>query len=104
MRIKFAEAGGDAARLFVVEDGVVDAGDRSDLAHGAGAEDFVGLVNFVLGDVSYFDGDVVLPAEVKHGEAGDAFGAGFGGGGFDEAIADEEDVGGVGLGEIAFGI
>ena len=61
-------------------------------------------MDFFLGDVSYFHGDSFLSAQVQDGHAGDSFGAGPSGGRFDGAVANEEDVGGVGLGEVALGV
>jgi hypothetical protein len=102
--VEFAQAGGYGAGFRVVENGAVDPDDGDDLAHRAGAEDFIRLMDFFLGDVSYFHGDSFLSAQVQDGHAGDSFGAGPSGGRFDGAVANEEDVGGVGLGEVALGV
>eukprot|EP00960_Hanusia_phi_P077917 768755-Hanusia_phi.AAC.6 len=75
----------------------IDLGHRQDAAHGPCGERLVACVDFSERDVPLLNLQPLLPRNLDHVAASDAGQAAVRSGGQDDTIADDEEVGGVGL-------
>ena len=82
---ELAEAARHGAETAWADGAAIDFGDGGEFAHGAGAEHFVGSIDFGQRQVALGVGDVCCAADFQDDGAGDAFGAGDGAGGEDFA-------------------
>ena len=99
--VSSAQAIGDGARFAVADGAAIDLEDGREFAHRARGEALVGCMDFGEGHVALDHFDARIACEVNCDAARDAGQAGIRMGGYQRVVFGDEDVGGIGFGNIS---